>query len=130
MGSTHGAIWWSELMTRDPERAKAYYTDLAGWSFSAVPMEGEVYHMASRDGQPVAGVMDISGVAGMEGLPPHWFTYIAVDDVDAAVAATRAAGGTVVKDVFEVAGVGRIAIITDPTGAALGIMTPATGGQG
>jgi predicted enzyme related to lactoylglutathione lyase len=64
----------------------------------------------------------------MENVPPHWFTYIAVDDVDAAVAATRAAGGKVMKDVFEVPDTGRIAIIADPTGAALGIMTPASRG--
>jgi predicted enzyme related to lactoylglutathione lyase len=50
--------------------------------------------------------------------------YIAVEDVDAAVAATRAAGGRVIKEVFEIPDTGRIAIIADPTGAALGIMTP------
>jgi predicted enzyme related to lactoylglutathione lyase len=60
----------------------------------------------------------------MENLPPHWFTCIAVEDVDAAVAATPAAGGRVIKDVVEVPDRGRMAIIADPAGASLGIMTP------
>jgi uncharacterized protein len=125
MGDKHGLIWWSELMTRDPGRAKDYYSSVAGWDFSEMPMAEGTYLMASREGRPIAGIMDMTGQKDWDMLPPHWFTYIAVDDVDAAVAATRAAGGTVVRDVFEVPGVGRIAIITDPTGAALGIMTPA-----
>ena len=128
MDSTHGMVWWSELMTRDVAAACSYYEALAGWSFSAVPMGEDTYHIASRNGQPVAGIMDMSKMPGMENVPPHWFTYIAVDDVDAAVAATRAAGGRVMKDVFEVPETGRIAIIADPTGAALGIMTPASRG--
>ena len=124
MDNTHGMIWWSELMTRDVPTARRYYEALAGWSFSTVPMGGDSYHLASRNGQPIAGMMDMSTTPGMENVPPHWFTYIAVEDVDAAVAATRAAGGQVIKEVFEVPDTGRIAIITDPTGAALGIMTP------
>ena len=124
MGSTHGMIWWSELMTRDVAAARRYYEALAGWSFSTMPMGEDSYHLASRNGQPIAGMMDMSKAPGMENVPPHWFTYIAVADVDAAVAATRAAGGRVIKEVFEVPDTGRIAIIADPTGAALGIMTP------
>ena len=124
MDSTHGMIWWSELMTRDVAAARRYYEALAGWSFSTMPMGEETYHLACRNGQPIAGMMDMSKMPGVENVPPHWFTYIAVDDVDAAVAATRAAGGRVIKDVFEVPDTGRIAIIADPTGAALGIMTP------
>lgn len=124
MSTTHGTIWWSELMTREPDTACAYYKTLAGWAFETMPMGSGEYHVASAQGRPVAGVIDMSDLPGMEEMPPHWFTYIAVDDVVAAVAATRAAGGAVLKDVFDVAGVGRIAIISDPTGAALGIMTP------
>ena len=124
MDSTHGMIWWSELMTRDVAAARRYYEALAGWSFSTMPMGEETYHLASRNGQPIAGIMDMSKAPGMETVLPHWFTYIAVEDVDAAVAATRAAGGQVIKEVFEVPDTGRIAIIADPTGAALGIMTP------
>jgi hypothetical protein len=50
---------------------------------------------------------------------------MAVDDVDASCAKVQELGGRVLKPAFEVPGVGRIAIVRDPTGAALGIITPA-----
>ena len=50
--------------------------------------------------------------------------YVAVDDVDAAVGKVAEAGGQVVQPCFDVPGIGRIAMIADPTGAMLGIMTP------
>jgi hypothetical protein len=125
MGGNHGKVWWSELWTRDPGAAKDYYGQVAGWTFSEMPAEGAIYHVAHNAGQMTAGIMDISGMPGMEATPPHWFTYIAVDDVDGAVAATRAAGGQVHREPWDVPGVGRIAIVGDPTGAAVGIMTPA-----
>ena len=37
---------------------------------------------------------------------------------------TRDAGGVILRDSFDVPEVGRIAIIQDPTGAAMGVMTP------
>lgn len=131
MSDMHGRIWWSELMTRDPDAAKAYYAATCGWAFEEMPMEGgEDYHCALQDGRPTAGIMDMTGLTEMDGVPPHWFTYIAVDDVDAAAEATAQAGGTIIRPPFDVAGVGRIVILADPTGAAVGLMTPAPMPQG
>lgn len=125
MSERHGTVWWSELMTRDVAAARDYYAQVCGWEWATMPMSDGDYHVASRNGRMVAGMMDIAAMAGMEGAPPHWFTYLAVDDVDAAVAATRAAGGTIHREPWEVPGVGRIAIVADPSGAAVGLMTPA-----
>lgn len=111
-------------MTRDTQAAVAYYKNTAGWEFSDMPMEDSVYHLAIKNGRPVAGIIDISAMEHLAGVPSHWFTYIAVNDVDAAVKETEKAGGKILRPVFEVPGTGRIAIITDPTGAAVGLMTP------
>ncbi|MEM8787802.1 MAG: VOC family protein [Pseudomonadota bacterium] len=126
MSENHGRIRWSELMTRDPEAATAYHTKVCGWAFEAMEMEdGQTYHIASTpDGMPAAGVMDMRPMEHLAQVPPHWFTYIAVDDVDAAVAETAAAGGRVQRAPWDVPGVGRIAILADPTGAVMGLMTP------
>jgi hypothetical protein len=43
------------------------------------------------------------------------------------VAALKEAGGSVMRDPFDVPEVGRIAIVADPGGAAQGWMTPADG---
>jgi len=66
--------------------------------------------------------MDMTG-ATPPGVPPHWFNYIEVDDVDHRVALVAENGGKVLRPAFNVPNVGRIAIIADATGAAVGLMT-------
>ena len=86
-----------------------------------------MYWVAVVGGKPTAGIMDVATM-GDDAIPPHWMTYIAVDDIDKVVAATDAKGGTVVRPAFDVPGVGRIAILKDPGGATIGMMTPAQQG--
>ena len=122
--SNHGHFYWNELMTRDVEPAKRFYGETIGWSFSAMPMENGTYWIAMVGDKPVGGVMEMKGEQ-FEGLPPHWFSYVAVDDVDGRVSKVERAGGEVIRPVFEVPGVGRIAIVKDAGGAVVGWMTPA-----
>ncbi len=125
MSLNHGAVWWSELMTRDVPGALDYYRSVCGWSIDTVQMEdGSDYHVAVAHGKPATGIMDMTGLPGMDKVPPHWFTYLAVDDTDVVVEQTLAAGGTILRPPFDVAEVGRIVMVTDPTGAAVGFMTP------
>ena len=122
--SKHGTVHWSELMTHDLEAAKAYYISVCGWQINGIPMpDGSTYYLGMKGETPMAGMMQMNGPQ-YEGIPAHWMTYLAVDDVDAAVQQTRDAGGEVLQDSFDVGGVGRIAILKDPTGAAIGFMTP------
>ncbi|MBT8408653.1 MAG: VOC family protein [Alphaproteobacteria bacterium] len=126
MDDTHGTVHWTELMTRDVGAAKAFYEKVCGWSFDQVEMEGGlIYHVAMAHGRPVTGLMDIAGEPGGEGRSSYWLSYIAVDDVDTAARNAKAAGGTVKRAPWDVAGVGRIVLVTDPTGADIGLMTPA-----
>ena len=67
-------------------------------------------------------MMDMTGMTP-PGAPPQWFEYIEVDDVDHRVALVEENGGKVLRPPFNIPNVGRIAIITDATGAALGLMT-------
>lgn len=124
MSERHGRIWWSELMTSKPEAACAYYGALCNWEWTSAPMDGHDYRVATLDGRPMAGVMDISALPDMAGSPPFWFTYIAVDDVDAAARATEERGGRVIRAPWEIDGVGRVAILEGPDGAAVGMLTP------
>ncbi len=126
MSEHHGEVWWTELMTRDVESAKAYYSKVCGWTWETMPMgEDGDYHLAMRAGKPVAGMMDMAGMDQMADVPPYWFSYFAVDDVDDAARATEAAGGKIIRAPWDVPNTGRIAILEDPTGAAMGLMTPA-----
>ena len=121
----HGVVWWSELMTRDVPAALKYYESVCGWRFDTMPTDTGDYYVARKGDRPMAGIMDMTGLPGVEEVPPHWFTYLAVNDLDAAISETTAQGGTIRRPPFEVPDIGRIAIIADPTGAALGLMTPA-----
>lgn len=118
----HGVFVWSELMTNDVEAAKAFFAATVGWSFAAKPTKTGTYWLAVVDGKPVAGIMDMTGIC-QPGVPPHWLGYVDVDDVDARVATVRDHGGKVLKEPFDIEDVGRIALVADPTGAVLGLMT-------
>jgi predicted enzyme related to lactoylglutathione lyase len=121
---THGHFYWNELMTRDVNRAKKFYQDAIDWSFEAMPMPNGTYWVAKVGDKPVGGIFDISG-REFEGVPEGWMSYLAVDDVDARVAKALKAGAKLMKPAFDVPGVGRIAVLTEPGGAGVGWMTPA-----
>src|SRR5690242_8876529 len=82
----HGTFAWNELMTTDVEKAKAFFAATIGWSYEGMSIQtGGTYWVAKLDGKPVGGIMNMEGVVP-PGIPPHWFSYIEVDDVDARIA--------------------------------------------
>jgi hypothetical protein len=111
-------------MTRDVEQVKTFYGVSIGWTYDAMPMpEGGTYWVAKMGDKPVGGIFSITASA-FEGVPEGWMAYLAVDDVDARVKKAIAAGATLMRPLFDVPGVGRIAILTEPGGAGIGWMTP------
>ena len=124
MSDIQGSVHWTELMTRDVAGACEFYGKVCGWSFESVPMPGFDYVLGSAGGKPVVGIMDMTKSGSDADTPPFWMTYIGVDDVDAAAKAASAGGGTVESGPFDVPNVGRIAILRDPSGALVGLMTP------
>jgi predicted enzyme related to lactoylglutathione lyase len=121
---SHGTFHWNELMTRDVERAKRFYGDTIGWRFQSMPMPGGgTYWCAVVEGKPVAGIFAIDAPE-YDGVPESWMSYLAVDDVDKRVAVALKAGAKLMKPIFDVPGVGRIAILMEPGGAGVGWMSP------
>ena len=53
----------------------------------------------------------------MGDIPPYWGVYISVDDTDAVAVKAEELGGENTVPPFDVPGVGRMAGISDPTGA-------------
>ena len=120
----HGFFYWNELITGDVAKAKDFYGKTLGWTFEDMPMPaGGSYTMIKLGDKMVGGMLPKT--AEMGEMPDHWFTYVAVDDVDKRVATVAAAGGKVMRDPFDVPGVGRIGVVVDATGAAQGWMTSA-----
>jgi predicted enzyme related to lactoylglutathione lyase len=122
--SQHGTFHWNELMSRDIERDKRFYQDTIGWTFEGMQMpQGGTYWCAIYGGKPVAGIFPITSPE-FDGVPECWMSYLAVDDVDARTARAVKAGAQLMKPIFDVPDVGRIAILKQPGGAGIGWMTP------
>ena len=119
---TPGAFSWNELMTPDPEAALAFYTALFGWNVQKMPMPGGEYHVVRVGDTSVGGVMAIPPAAKAGGMPPSWGSYVTVADVDATARQAVALGGKVVHGPQDIPGVGRMAVIIDPQGAALNVI--------
>lgn len=118
MSEHHGAIHWSELVADDAKAAMEWYGKTCGWTFETMDMPDGPYHVASRNGQAIAGIMEPTPEMTHG---PCWITYVAVDDVDAAAKAAP----KLHAEPFDVPGVGRIAMVTDGGGALVGLITPA-----
>jgi predicted enzyme related to lactoylglutathione lyase len=122
--TAHGFFHWNELLAHDVERAKRFYADTLGWSFLSMPTDtGDEYWVAKLGDRPAAGIFPLNK-PGFDDMAERWMSYIAVDDVDARVKKALAAGAKLMRPVFDVRGVGRIAILTEPGGAGIGWITP------
>jgi len=117
------AVVWNELNTRDPEAAKSFYGAVFGWTFEEREFETGTYTSVKVGEDGVGGLVDITGRAPDE-VPPHWLVYFAVDDVDATAGTAADRGGGTVLEPFDIAEVGRIAILKDPFEAVFAVMTP------
>ncbi len=120
---THGAFSWDELMTSDPEAAIAFSTGLLGRSTQKMPMPGGDYHVVKVGDVSVGGVMAMPFEAKAGGMPPSWGSYVTVADVDATTRKAIEPGGRVVHGPQDIPGVGRMAVIVDPQGAALNVIS-------
>jgi predicted enzyme related to lactoylglutathione lyase len=109
-----------ELNTTDVGKAKTFYGKLFGWKLEDVPMGEGTYTMIGVGEGTGGGMMKHP----MPGAPSTWLAYVQVDDVAAATRTAKSLGAAVVKDVTEVMGAGHFSIISDPTGAVLGLWQP------
>jgi predicted enzyme related to lactoylglutathione lyase len=122
---SHGRFCWNELLTHHPERAKDFYAKTVGWTFEPMAMQdGGTYWVVQADGKPAGGIFELKG-PDFASVPEGWMPYLAVDDVDKRVTKALKSGATLMRPIFDIPDIGRIAILREPGGAGLGWMTPA-----
>ena len=109
-----------ELGTNDVGKAKAFYGQLFGWDMEDLPMPEGAYTMI-KVGEGTGGGMMKNPTADM---PSAWLPYVQVDDIEAATRKATSLGATVCLGVTQVMEMGWLSIITDPTGARLGMWQP------
>ncbi len=105
-----------EIPADDPERAKRFYGEIFGWSFS--DMEGfPDYHLFQT---PSGGA---GGAVGRRNVNTRSQTmqYVEVDSIDAALARVAELGGTVLVPKEEVPGQGFFAVVSDSEGNEIGL---------
>ena len=117
-----GVPTWYELHTTGYDAALDFYRSVFGWSTRPMSDTPEFRYTVVVDGDDqLAGVMDDSAFAA--GSPSYWLVYFGFDDADAAVARVRELGGTITREAEDTP-YGRLASVTDPTGARFNIMAP------
>ena len=122
-----GAFTWCELRSRDAERAKAFYGAAFGWGAETSGADSPMAYTEFKvGGESVAGMMEMTGEFPAE-VPSHWLVYVEVADTAASLAKAESLGASVQVPVVDFPG-GTFAVIVDPQGAMLGLMTPAPQG--
>jgi len=117
----HGAFSWNELMTTDVPAAKAFYGELFGWEIRDEQTPEMTYTMLKAGDQDVGGMMAMP--ADAQGAPPAWGSYVTVDDVDKQAIRAEQLGGKLLIPPRDIPEVGRFAVISDPQGAMLTLIT-------
>ena len=108
-----------ELASTDVAKSKAFYSSLFDWKINDMDMGGGMTYSMFKpaDNSPGGGMMQHP----VPGAPSAWLTYVLVDDINAATKKATGLGAKVIRDVTEVPNTGWFSIITDPTGAHLGL---------
>ncbi len=116
-----GAPCWVDLLTSDPDKGRAFYGELFGWTAHEAGEEYGGYINFLKDGLPVAGCMRNDGQSGS---PDVWSVYLATDDAKATVDAAADHGGQVLVPAMDVMELGTMAVVADVGGAAIGVWQP------
>ena len=127
MTNPHGTPIWYELLTEDASAATSFYGQVIGWTVHPAEPGGMDYRMIGvGDGDFVGGMMQLTPEMKQSGAKARWLFYLGVDDVDATTAKITAAGGAILMPGFDMAGVGRIAMVADPQGNPFYVMRGAS----
>ena len=114
-----GTFSWPELASKNTNDAKKFYSALFGWTYDDQDMgENGVYSMILSKGAPVGAMYTQQKEELANGVPPHWNSYVTVENVDASAAKVKQLGGQLMMEPFDVFDLGRMVAVRDPQGAA------------
>jgi len=112
-----GALSWADTATTDAEASQAFYAAVLGWRFEQ--MSEQPPYWVIFNGDRSNGGMTVPP----PGVPPNWFPYFAVADVDASIGQAQEAGGLPFMGPIDVPNGGRFALIQDPQRAAFAVLS-------
>jgi uncharacterized protein len=116
-----GALCWSELTTRDPKAAEAFYTSLLGWTAKHnAPSAGMEYTEFGYHGRSAVGMLPMPSDMPAA-VPSYWMPYFQVTDCDASTAKATGLGAAVMVPPHDIPQTGRFSILKDPQGAMFAV---------
>jgi hypothetical protein len=115
-----GTVCWNELQTRDTALATAFYRDAFGWAADVHTDSAVPYTEWKLEGDSVGGMMDMPAEVPPQ-IPPYWLVYFGVDDCDGAVGEAAALGGVTLVAPMDIVP-GRLAVLSDPSGAVFAVI--------
>uniref|UniRef100_A0AAU2VE08 VOC family protein n=1 Tax=Streptomyces sp. NBC_00003 TaxID=2903608 RepID=A0AAU2VE08_9ACTN len=117
-----GSVCWFELMSREPEKAKAFYTAVFGWGALGSQHAGPAtYTEWQLEGQAFSGMMPMTEDFPSE-IPARWMVCFAVEDCDRAATRVTELGGTVTVEPTTIPP-GRFTVVSDPQGGYFSLIT-------
>lgn len=115
-----GTLSWNELNTREPDKAKTFYSEVFGWVPDDMPVTGTPYTQWMLDGTAVGGMIKMDEQWPAE-VPSNWMVYFDVANAADSAAKITELGGTVLVPPFP-AGPGICVVAQDPQGAAFSLI--------
>ena len=112
---------WHDLAAADPAAALRFYQAVFGWASTVQRANGGSFIRLQSNGKDVASMYPLSRAHLESGVPSHWTSYVGVDGIEAATRRVRNTGGRVIAEPFAVEGIASIALVSDPSGATLGL---------
>jgi len=113
-----GRFFWREYLARDPDRALSFYAGLLGYQSEVTgEQDGFSYHVLRRE-HARAGLYRIPAGKGIE---PNWLPYVKVGDPAALAARVAGLGGQVLLEPRADIREATLAVVADPSGAALAL---------
>lgn len=114
-----GRVIHFEIPADDVARASAFYEKAFGWKIQA--WDGPIeYHLIETGAREELGID--GAIMPREAPVDRVVNTVGVDDIEAARAAVRAAGGELVSDVNDIPGVGKFCYCRDTEGNLFGLM--------
>jgi predicted enzyme related to lactoylglutathione lyase len=117
-----GTINWVDMVSTDLEAASAFYVGLFGWEPEDMAMPGGdgTYRCFRPGGRDAAAAGTMPAEMAAQGIPSHWNVWVA-GNADEATGRAAAAGGQVLMAPTTLGPSGRLAMVADPGGAAIGV---------
>ena len=123
----HGEFCWTEIASTNLEACKSFYKNVFGWEMQQSPNTDEAFEYSEfnlASAYPMGGMYQISAEIFGENLPPpHFLSYISVDNVDVTTSQAFDLGAKIIKPTMDVPNVGKMSIVQDPTGAMIAFIT-------